>query len=177
MSLCEGSSEPGRVGLKIWSPHQPVRLISACLSGQIRALQAFWPLAPKRFIFNGLELLEDQTLGFYGIRNGDSIIALPRAERSVYRTTQWLALTRDTESFNESLKWMLDPRTSSEAARLRDLRLVKVEHRPKLFLKMCSALEVDDGEESRKCGETVIGLPQGAPSCAALPANWSRGRA
>jgi hypothetical protein len=173
MSICEVFSETGRVELKVCSPHQSVRLISARLSGQIRALQSLWPSAPKRFIFNGLELLEAMTFDFYGIRNGDSIIALPLDQHSVYRTTQWLAMSRDTESFNESLKWMLDPRTSAEAARLRDLHLVKVEHRPKMFLKMCATFEADDGEENRASRGTVLGLPPEAPSCEALPVDWS----
>ena len=89
-------TEPGRVELKICSPHQPVRLVTARLTGQIMALQTLWPAARKRFIFNGAELINSKTFGFCGIKDGDSIIALPTDQtESVFSTQQWLSLTRD----------------------------------------------------------------------------------
>jgi hypothetical protein len=92
-----------------------------------------------RFIFNGFELLEGMTFEFYGIRDGDAIIALPVGERdSICCTSQWLSLTRDNESFNESMRWMLDSRTSGEAARLRDVHTMRVEGKARSFMKMCS---------------------------------------
>ena len=120
--------DPSRVELKICSPHQPVRLISARLSGQIKALQTLWPNSRKRFIYNGQELIESMTFNFYRIKEGDSIIALPADEaESVYSTNQWLNLTRDSENFNDCMRWMLDQRTAGEAARLRDLHIMKME--------------------------------------------------
>ena len=68
--------EAGRVELIICAPHQPVRLISAKLTGQIKSLQILWPSSPKKFVFNGSILNSDMTFDFYGIKNGDTIIAL-----------------------------------------------------------------------------------------------------
>jgi hypothetical protein len=162
--------EPGRADLKICTPHQPVRFISARLSGQIRALQTLWRSHPKRFIFNGIELREDMTFESYGIRDGDSIVAIPLDNRdSVSDASQWLSLTRDTETFNESLRWMLDPATTAEAARLRDLQLMRLERRPAAFMRLYAPTGLADDEPVRSDSSTVVGLPPKSPSVDALP--------
>jgi hypothetical protein len=74
--------DPLRAELRVFSPHQPVRFISARLSSQIQALQVLWPNAPKRFVFKGLELIETNTFNDYGVREGDSIIALSQEDSS-----------------------------------------------------------------------------------------------
>jgi hypothetical protein len=156
-----------RVDLKICTPHQPVRFISARLSGQVRALQSLWQSSPKRFIFNGIELQEDMTFESYGIRDGDSIVALPMdGPDALYTAAQWLNLTRDADSFNESLQWFLNPTTSAEGARLRDLQLMRLEMRPTSFIRLCAPAD----EKGRVCTPaTVLGLPPKSPSTDALP--------
>jgi hypothetical protein len=161
---------PDQAELKICCPHQPVRFISACLSGDIGALQSLWPGAPKRFIFNGSELSEAMTFEFYGIHNGDSIIALPLDGRdSVYATAHWLHLTRDSENFNEALRYMLDPATAGEAARLRDVHLMRLERRPRAFARFSSRAVMVEPERPRSDSSTVLGLAPKSPSVDALP--------
>jgi hypothetical protein len=164
-----------KVELKVCSPYQPVRLISARLSGQIGALQTLWPSAPKRFIFNGLELLNGMTFDFYGIQDGDSIVALPLDHgESIYGTSSWLNATRDAEAFNEALKWMLDPVTSNEAARLRDLHLMRLERRPKGLIKMYSPLLArEQSERSPAIAARIPCAPALAPSTEPLPELWA----
>jgi hypothetical protein len=160
--------ETARVDLKICTPHQPVRFISARLSGQIRALQSLWQSSPKCFIFNGIELREELTFESYGIRDGDSIVALPLEHRdSVYTASQWLNFTRDAETFNESLQWMLDPATSAEAGRLRDLQLMRLERSPAAFMRFYAP--ADEECPVRSDSATVLGLPPKSPSVDALP--------
>jgi hypothetical protein len=136
-------------------------------------LQTLWPSAPKRFIFNGLELLEGMTFDFYGIRDGDSIIALPREQQSIVRTTQWIAMTRDIENFNEALKWMLNPKTSAEASRIRDLHLMKAEQRPRMLMRLCATIDEDDESSRSSCPPTVIAPPPDAPAREPLPVDWA----
>ena len=78
MSVSQPPLDDGRAELLICSPHQPIRVISARLSGQVSALQILWPNHPKRFIYNGMQLVETKTFLYYGINDGDSIIALPK---------------------------------------------------------------------------------------------------
>jgi hypothetical protein len=168
-------AEGRRVELKVCLPHQPVRLISARLTGPVGALQTLWPEAPKRFIFNGLELLHGMTFDFYGIRDGDSIVALPLGHgESIYGTSSWLNATRDIEAFNEALKWMFDPATSDEAARLRDLHLMRLERRPKGLVKMYSSLLArEESNRSPPIALRISYAPALAPSTEPLPELWA----
>ena len=164
-------TEPGRVELKICSPHRPVRIITARLSGQIKALQGLWE-DRKRFIFNGVELIESMTFDFYGIKDGDSIIALP-ADQAVFSTHQWLNLTRDSDTFNDCMRWMLDPRTNGEASRLRDLHMLKMERRSKLFMRMCAPFACEDTRASAIPAANTTYSSATAPSTEALPVLWA----
>lgn len=166
-------SEADRVELIVCSPHQPVRLISAKLAGQIRSLQRLWPNSPKKFIFNGSILAPEMTFDFYGIRNGDTIIALSKESHENYTTTgRWITLTRDNENFSESIKSMIHPRTAREASRLKDLHLMKLERKPKLFMKLCEPFIEKDTES--KVEQSTLFLPDQAtePSTSALPVFW-----
>jgi hypothetical protein len=114
------------------------------------------------------------TFDYYGIREGDSIIALP--ERDAARPSEanlWVNLTRDRENLNECMRWMLDPSTSGEAARLRDLHMMKMEHRPRAFSKMCGAFLQSKGQ-GRTMIETKLSSERPKlPSTDALPTSWS----
>jgi hypothetical protein len=162
-----------RIELKICSPHQPVRIVSARLSGKIQALQSLWPSNPRKLIFNGHELLDAMTFESYGIRDGDSIVALPvDPNESVYRTNHWLSLTRDCESFNEALEWMLNPRTSLEAARLRDVHHLRAENMPRTFARWVAPL-AGRGERSPATPSSRVDYaPPTEPAAEALPVPW-----
>jgi hypothetical protein len=166
------SRELGRVELKVCSPHQPARLVSARLSSRICALQSLWPSNPKKFIFNGYELLEAMTFESYGIRDGDSIIAVPMGQSdSIYCMNRWFSLTRDCDSFNESMRCMFSPKTAGENARLRDLRLFKVEGKSRTFLKSGYGRGVDGGIVVTP----ALNLDYAAaeePATEPLPAQW-----
>lgn len=163
-----------RAELMICSPHQPVRVISARLSGLVNALQILWPENPKKFIYNGMQLLESKTFSYYGISDGDSIIALPKEDfDNEFKATQWLNLTRDNESFNESMKWMLHPHTANEAARLRDIHLIKMEDKPKVYMKMKMPFENGKENNCSICTNPliIVDSPE-SPSEEALPILW-----
>ena len=178
MAFVESDS---RIELLVCSPHQPVRVISARVTGQISALQSLWPESPKRFIYNGNQLHETMTFNFYGIRDGDSIIALPKYQFNDLKCSQWMCLSRDYDSFNEYMKWMVDPRTSDEAARIRDLHIMKMEKRPRAYIKMRYPMfeendsKTDTNAIFQKIEKTNLDLSQNksdAPSEEPLPVLW-----
>lgn len=174
LQILQHTPSERRAELMICSPHQPVRVISARLSGLVNALQILWPEKPKRFIYNGMQLLESKTFSYYGISDGDSIIALPKEDfENEFKTTQWLNLTRDNESFNESMKWMLHPHTANEAARLRDIHLIKMEDKPKVYMKMKMPFENGKSDSCPICTNqlNIVDTPE-APSEEALPVLW-----
>jgi hypothetical protein len=161
-----------RAELKVCSPQEPVRFLSVRLSSQVQSLQSLWS-SPKRFIFNGAELLETMTFNFYGIRDGDSIVAISVNNcHSLYGLNYWLSLTRDSDSFNDSLRWMLDAKTNGEAARLRDLQMVRVERKSRLFRRISSAV-VNEETCSGITAPLVIDYPPASePSTEPLPVPW-----
>jgi hypothetical protein len=67
---------------------------------------------------------------------------------------------------------MIDPLTASETARLRDLRILGLERRPRVFLKMCM-LFIEERNESGSAKvppANYVGASQ--PSTEALPVFW-----
>ncbi|OHS98671.1 hypothetical protein TRFO_34849 [Tritrichomonas foetus] len=124
--------EERRVEINICSPHQPVRAISAKLSGYVSALQVLFPSQKKVFIFNGSFLDENSTFAETGLVDGDSIIALGSKDEKY----QWLNLTKDRDEFSDMVRTMLDPRTANEAARIRDLHMMRIEGKPRVFSKL-----------------------------------------
>ena len=115
---------------------------------------------------------QTKTFGFYGIKDGDSIIAADQTE-SVFSTQQWLSLTLDSDKFNDCMRWMLDPRTSGEVSRLRDLHLMKMERRPKVFMRICAPfVNEETAGGSITCTNTSYSSAT-EPSTEALPVLWN----
>lgn len=139
------ASEAERVELLICTPHQPVRKVSAKLSGHVRALQILWQNSPKKFIYNGQELLETMTFSFYGIKDGESIIALPKIEFNDDLEC-WKKVSMNRLEFNELVRSMTNPKTSREMARLRDLRFIGIEKKLHVYHKLKKAFEEDNFE-------------------------------
>jgi len=69
-----------------------------------------------RFVFNGAELQEPMTLAFCDVSDGGSIVARPFGGRdSECLASPWLMITRDTDSFNDSARVLLNPETARDA--------------------------------------------------------------
>jgi hypothetical protein len=114
------------------------------------------------------------TFEHYGIHDGDSIIVLPReVSSSISRVNLWLSLTRGDSIFNDCVRSIVDPATSGEAARLRDLHMTRIERRPRAFMKICTqCLQGEADGRSRLA--TVIPEPSPiSPSTNALPIVWT----
>ena len=144
-----------------------------------------------------MQLVETKTFLYYGINDGDSIIALPKnayigkfdqksgqfSERNNrfdsiendFSTAQWLSVTRDNDTFNECMRWILNPNTAAEAARLRDMHLIKMEKKPKMMMKMIMQLEnsiLNDAVVSNSIPLKIDYDPLKSPSDKPLPILW-----
>lgn len=179
------ATDAERVELLICTPHQPVRKVSARLSGHVRALQILWQNSPKKFIYNGQELSETMTFSFYGIKDGESIIALPKIELNDSLEC-WKKVSMNRLEFNDLVKSMTNPKTSREVARLRDLRFIGIEKKLHVYHKLKKAFEednfenihFDDKDSFRKIdqnnndGHLILESNLFAPSEDALPILW-----
>lgn len=170
----EHISEPTYIELIVCSPHQPVRRIGANINGHIKSLQTLWPNSPKKFIYNGIVLLPNKTFDEYGIKSGDSIVALTIEENDDSSSVNhWLFVTRDNETFSNQLKWLLNPKTVLEASRIRDLHLFKLENKPTLYRKFCQPFIKLNCES--KTQQSTVTLPEQPtePSTDELPILWN----
>ena len=164
-----------RVDLMICTPHHQIRFVSAKVSGSIKALQILWPDNPKKFIYNGQELSESRTFKFYGIKSGESIIALPKNSQDA--DDQWKKVTSDRLEFNELVQTMTNPVTVREAARLRDLRYMNIERKAKVFHRFQNSFSENNEALARNnnpiaATKSIIDNNLVAPSEDALPVLW-----
>jgi hypothetical protein len=173
MSIVDHFAELARIEIRICAPLESIRVVSVRCSVEISSLQTLWP-SPRRFIFKGLEL--NDTLTFYscGIADGDAVIALPKCEvEQGHPTSHWLNLTRDQEGFNDSMRYLIDDRTSSEAARLRDLTLMRLHDKPRAFLKVCAPYLTRYSSPDPTSHTDTVYRSAVEPSTEALPCCWS----
>lgn len=161
-------------------PQQPVRKVHAKYSTKISDLQCLFPHSPKKFIYNGSELLDKMTFDFYGIKNDDYIIALPQNEKSIYNFNQWINLSKEKDTFKESMNYMIQKNTYNESARIRDLRFMKIERNSKIFSKICKPFAkefTDDNDDTftkNVIMKQTILKESDAPSTNPLPILWAR---
>jgi hypothetical protein len=175
--MLKARSESLRVELRIFSPCDPVRFISARLSAPVGALRVLNPDSPRRFIYGGTEMTDDVTFAEYGIQDGDTILALPLEEND-NRTDRdtWVRLSRDQTAFSDSVRWIQDPNMCREAARLRDLRNMKMDRRSSTFWRMCRPFLQSEKEKSEYDMSTITydGLKsRDSPCTEALPIFWN----
>jgi hypothetical protein len=164
------------IEIRVCAPHEPVRKVMTRRLSLISALQCLWPTCPKCFIFQGRTLLESMTFEFYGVCDGDSIIALPNdSDRGNLAVLQeWLSVTRDMDALNETIRSILNPATTRQVARLRDLHWMALERRPRQYQRMITAL-MDTEQRPSFLRSTVIKEPPKTPSVEAMPVLWNLG--
>jgi hypothetical protein len=150
-----------------------MRVISARVGAQVSALQRLFS-EPHRFICNGVELLEHMTLDFYEIRDGDVIIALPGELQGLYKVADWITVTRDSDTFNQTVQSILNTRTAREVYRLRDLHIMRLEGRAKSYRHVGDHVTFH-GRLTESPGQknTQVNFAEAAAPCAAaLPVCW-----
>jgi hypothetical protein len=162
--------ESTHIAIHVCAPHEPVRKVTARHLNAISDLQSLWPACPKRFIFKGSTLLESMTFEFYGVCDGDSIIALPNDSdgSNLAAIQEWMSVTRDVDALNETTKSILNPVTTRQVAHLRDLSWIALERRPKQYRKMIAAL-TETEQRVPLFTSTIIREPSKAPSVEAMP--------
>jgi hypothetical protein len=139
-------------------------------------LQKLYPSEPKIFILNGEILSPRMTFTFYRIEEGSSIVVLPdQGELRSPGVSTWLTITRDSDNFNERINFSRNPQTRQEVSRLRDLRFLELERRPRMFVKFAQCIDQhNEGEAvARPAPKLDIGFDQlEKPSCEPLPVIW-----
>jgi hypothetical protein len=113
------------------------------------------------------------SFAFYGIKDSESIIAIPGAEATP-DLPHWSSMTQDT-AFNAKVSLLLDSGIQRSTARLRDLAMIKFEKRPRQFRRWCSTALNQIGAVAHLSAcqaPTVFGGAEN-PSSDPLPILWT----
>ena len=97
------------------------------------AFHAIFPNQQKVYIYTGEILNPLLTFEDYGFTNTDSVVVLDAKATEI---RSWMQITKDNEDFSEVMRSAINPKTTLESARLRDLRNVRSENRRKSFVQM-----------------------------------------
>jgi hypothetical protein len=154
------------IPIKICFPHHGVISINVPLSAVVGSLNPRYP--GRDFIFNGERLNSNNTFGFYGIQANDIVIGLPN-ELPFGTTERWLAMTKDAESLLEKARLTATSAGRMEASRIRDIRALKLEMRPRRFRKCFQSILPMITGNALSNFTTVIPDPPHEVSTQALP--------
>jgi hypothetical protein len=168
---------PDRMIINLCRPSFPVKQASVIPFHKIICLTKLFPNQSVDFIWRGEILIQTMTFLFYQIAPLSSIVVLPD-EISHHQTAlaQWLAVTRDSDAFNERIGFSVDPQSRIEASRLRDLRFWRAEKRgiPALgSIQLFNFNEPIASFQSDKKLNMDFEKPS-IPSCEPLPNPWNQ---
>lgn len=161
--------------IRICLEDRTVRTVSVDRRQQIKKLLKVLGPEIRVLVFSGYVLATTQTFEYYGIEDGDFIIALLSKEQEDRALERWFSLTTDKEQFNEAMTWATSTLTNREVGRIQDLRMAKAEMkmwghgRPFRFANQTAE------EPAPTYYEGIIPLTQAKkPSSDALPVFWDK---
>ena len=155
------------VPIFVYFPGQWILKASVLKSASTKDLAQFMPEKDITFIHNGVILNSTLPFGFYEIKPSDIIICVRNRDLN----TQWLSLT-NRELVHERVSEVMDPQVSYELAKLRDLQMLRIERKPKLYRKMC--IQLNEETETKTPSFTLLIPPKPKkPSDSPLPLIWS----
>ena len=132
------------------------------------------------FIHNGVEMNDSLPFSFYEVKDRDLLIVCSKMKRFVHE--KWTNLTKDTDLFNERVSSIIDPRTSREAARLKDFQFLRMERKPRAYRRICLQFIEEEAnkrilqsEKKRKHITVIPEIPSSIsqPSSNPLPIFWN----
>jgi hypothetical protein len=139
---------------------------------QCGLLGHLFPEQATSFVYNGQLLDESLTLGFYGLKDMETIIAVPKAAAPNGLLSRWVHISRDADSFEMSIKGLASRATRLEAMRLRDIVLMKREMAPKRLRLAAQRMPPGGFPRIAQSNPTKIGPPPRTVSTDKLPVLW-----
>jgi hypothetical protein len=137
----------------------------------IGALAAHCCPTESEFIFEGELLDRRRTLDCYNIKNNDAVVAIP-VNRSDTVANHWMRVTRDSDSFMESIQFAIHHESHTNFLRLKDLRAQKLEFRPRAFRKMMVSRVQGCPPDQKRRLTTIVGCTPPEVPCTPLPVCW-----
>ncbi|OHS93204.1 hypothetical protein TRFO_12037 [Tritrichomonas foetus] len=123
------------------------------------------------FYFNGCFLHESKPFNFYNMNEKDTIIVVPHAD-SIMPIGKFLELISD-KGCQEALEQKYTPLFCKEVSKLRDLEMVRLEIKPRLFRKVTAKIVksgvIPQNIHQTFAKDTVINEPADMPNTEPLP--------
>jgi hypothetical protein len=127
-------------------------------------------MSNTNWVFNGQVLDPKETLGLYGIKNNDAIVLVPM-NGAASAADRWMRVTREADAFSDTVQFAIGKESHADFLRLKDLRMNRLECRPRAFRKLiANHLQTDTPEVIRYT--TIIGETISDLSCNPLPICW-----
>ena len=172
------SMPPEQFIIFLCQPKRTIKKILVSRKATVKELSLLFPTEKKCFIFKGMMLHESMKLESYGISNLDHIVVVPeeQSKQPLFNKEQmvWMNATRDQQDFNDRMFLSTNCSTRIEAARLKDLKMTKLELKRKSFNKMIVKMEEETEEATTtpKLRATKLDKAE-CPSCEPLPVFWA----
>ena len=148
-----------------------IKQVRASKQMHVKSLNKLFPYHDKSFYFDGAKLNEEKTLNKVGIRENDTIIALPQ---NAVLDPKMFSIKPNTDVFDEKIQITFNTNIKGEAIRLRDLQMMKLEVKSKMFNKFVKNFH--EKEEAQSVQESVVSpsfyVKPEKPSTEALPCFW-----
>jgi hypothetical protein len=157
------------ISINILIPRYRLKTFSVLPSTSIGEFKTALPNSD--LIFNGQILNDAHTIAFYNIQQNASLVAIP-TQPHPNDAAKWIKLTLDTDTFDDSIRSMLNRSSRKETLRLQDLRAAKLESRPRSFRKFCHDWMRYDFVPRTEEAQTVVPSRSNEPSEEALPVCW-----
>ena len=159
-------------------PKKTIKKVNVSRKATIKELGTLFPNQNKCFIFKGMILSESQKLESYGIQNLDHIVVISNDSNERFPSNQivWMNATKDQADFNERMRLNTNINTRAEAARLKDIKMSKIEMKRRSFTKIVSRLQSEINKSQEEAPKhihiTNIQKPT-APCHEPLPIFWA----
>ncbi|OHS96429.1 hypothetical protein TRFO_37408 [Tritrichomonas foetus] len=156
-------------------PNHFVKKVKVIPSHKVSILNSLFQKEEKTYIYKGQVLSESNTFESYDISDFEHIVALTNQNESSFEMEKlkWIHTTQDSELFAEKISPHPKSSIALEMARIRDVRIRKVEQK-RFFLakKVHNQMNHSGISRNRDCPLSIDYSPSECPNSGPLPVCW-----
>lgn len=161
-----------KILINIYYPGQWVLKVNVLETATSNDIKRFIKNSNVELLYNGMQLNRQHTFKFYGMKNEDVLVVIPKQTDLKAIPYSWETISQDEEVFRERISSVIDPKISEEAGRIRDLQLFKIENKPSVFRKLLQFYNEDVAPKSEPRFKTIVPNKMKKPSSEPLPNFW-----
>jgi hypothetical protein len=171
---CASASPHDSISVFVYYANKYIVKLNMASSDRIGNLRDRVDVVDCDLLFNGEILMDSVTFQMYGIHDRDAIVAVRRVAQSL-DVSHWLSITRDSEAFQDRIRFFFNEQTSRELGRISDVAMLRIERRPRMFRRMCYAVESVEEQRPEDLQKKLNAYYTGAtaPTSAEMPFAWS----